>query len=120
MHYNHLTSIEIMLRGRLFAPRVSLSRFDQIPARAVAFRRIPAGLRESNKIVTFLRWSFGLTGSSIWRMAIFLQDHAARLKSGEPLPVGLRGRHEPNHARSPLHRNLPSPLRQPTTNRISL
>jgi hypothetical protein len=116
MHYNQLTSIEINLKNRLSAPRVSLSHFDQIPARAVAFRRIPAGLRESNKIVTFLRWSFGLTGSSIWRMAIFLQDHAARLKSGEPLPIGLRSRYEPSRLRP----GTLSPLRQPTTNRISL
>jgi hypothetical protein len=116
MHYNHLTSIEINLKNRLSAPRVSLSRFDQSPARAVAFRRIPAGLRKPVEIVTFLRWNFRLTDPTFRPVANLSMKASACRKTGGPLPIGLRGFHEPNRLRP----GTLSPVRQPTTNRISL
>jgi hypothetical protein len=120
MPHKLLNFIKIFFKKHFSASGRSLSNFVHIHAPAVALRRVSERLSESVEIVTFLHWSVGLTDPIFRPMANLSKESAVCRKTGDLVPIGLRGRQGPERPHSPGRQTTLCPVRRPTNNRFSL
>jgi hypothetical protein len=120
MKYKHFILNGITLKYLHRASGRSLSHFNHNPIRAVALRRVSERPSKPVEIVTFLHWSVGLTDRIFRPMANLFNQSVVCRKTGDLLPIGLRGRQGPERSHSPSRQTTFCPVRQPTNNRFSL